>query len=222
MVIAMIMPPTEGVVISLLLRIFDLVGTFVFAISGAVAGTKHRLDLFGVLVLSFVAGTFGGIARDVILGAVPPASISDWKYVGVSVLAGIVTFLWYDRLGRFRNAVLIFDAAGLALFAVSGAGKALAYQMGPGPAALLGMVTGIGGGVVRDVLVSEVPAVLRTDIYAVAALAGASIFVGGIYLHLPSPLVAIVSAVLCFAIRMIAIRRGWQMPVSKSLDSRRE
>jgi uncharacterized membrane protein YeiH len=217
----MIIQQTEGVVVSLLLRSFDLIGTFVFAISGAVAGARHRLDLFGVLVLSFAAATFGGITRDVMIGAIPPASIHDWKYVAVSALAGIVTFFWYDKIGRFRNAVLIFDAAGLALFAVSGAGKALAYHLGPVPAALLGMVTGVGGGVVRDILVSEVPAVFRTDIYALAALAGSSIFVAGEYLHLPSALVAVVSALLCFAIRMIAIHRNWQVPVAKPLDSPR-
>lgn len=214
----MILQPAEGVVVSLLLRVFDLVGTFVFAISGAVAGAKHRLDLFGVLVLAFVAATFGGITRDVMIGAIPPASLQDWKYVGVSVLAGIATFLWHERMGRLRNAVLIFDAAGLGLFAVAGAGKALAYHLGPIPAALLGMVTGIGGGVIRDVLVSEVPAVFRTDVYALAALAGASLFVVGELLHLPSLVMAIVSALLCFGIRMMAIRRGWQIPVAKSLD----
>ena len=214
----MIMQPTEAVFVSLLLRTFDLVGTFVFAISGAVAGAKHRLDLFGIVVLAFVAGTFGGITRDVMIGAIPPAAILDWKYVAVSILAGITTFFWSEKIGRLRNAVLIFDAGGLALFAVSGAGKALAYHVGPIPAALLGMVTGIGGGVVRDVLVSEVPAVFRTDIYALAALAASSIFVVGEYVHLSSPLVAIVSALLCFVIRMIAIHRKWQIPVAKSLD----
>ena len=218
----MILQPAEGVAVSLLLRIFDLAGTFVFAISGAVAGAKHRLDLFGVLVLSFVAASFGGITRDVMIGAIPPASLQDWKYVGVSVLAGIATFFWHERISRLRNAVLIFDAAGLGLFAVAGAGKALAYHLGPIPAALLGMVTGIGGGVIRDVLVSEVPAVFRTDIYALAALAGASLFVVGELLHLPSLVMAIVSALLCFGVRMMAIRRGWQIPVAKSLDPPQE
>lgn len=217
--IKMILQPTEGVVISLLLRIFDLIGTFVFAISGAVAGARHRLDLFGVLVLSFAAATSGGIIRDVVIGAIPPASIHDWKYVAVSALAGIITFFWYDKIGRFQNAVLVFDAAGLALFAVTGAGKALAYHLGPVPAALLGMLTGVGGGVVRDILVSEVPAVLRTDVYALAALAGSSFVVIGVYLHLPSSLVAITSALLCFTIRMIAIHRKWQVPVARSIDS---
>jgi hypothetical protein len=125
---------------------FDLGGTFVFALSGATAGVKHRLDLFGVLVLSFSAGNSGGIARDVMIGAIPPAAISDWRYVAVSILAGLITFYWYRIINRLRNPVLVFDAAGLALFAVSGAGKALAFHAGPVMAMLLGMLTGIGGG----------------------------------------------------------------------------
>src|SRR5436305_1670541 len=142
-----------------MLQAFDIVGTFVFAISGALAGAKHRLDLFGVLVLSFAAAAFGGIARDVLIGAVPPAAIRDSSYVVTSIVAGIITFVWYPRISALRSAVLVFDAAGLALFAVTGASKALSYELGPVPAALLGMVSGIGGGVVRDVLVGEVPAV---------------------------------------------------------------
>jgi uncharacterized membrane protein YeiH len=201
------------VLIDVLLVAFDLFGTFVFALSGAIAGLKHRLDLFGVLVLSFAAATFGGIVRDVLIGAVPPASLQDWRYLGVSILAGGVTLLWNVRLARFQNAVLLFDAAGLGLFAVAGAGKALAYHLAPIPAALLGMLTGIGGGVVRDLLVSEVPVVLRRDVYAVAALAGASVLVGGVALGLPPDLVAVLGALLCFAIRMLAIYRKWSFPV---------
>jgi len=134
------------VLINTLLIIFDLGGTFVFALSGATAGVKHRLDLFGVLVLAFVAGNSGGIARDVMIGAVPPAAISDWRYVAVSILAGLITFYWYRIINRLSSPVLVFDAAGLALFAVSGAVKALAFHAGPVAATLLGMLTGIGGG----------------------------------------------------------------------------
>jgi len=130
----------EHLLINALLVAFDLGGTFVFALSGATAAVKHRLDLFGVLVLSFAAGNSGGIARDVMIGAVPPAAISDWRYIAVSILAGLITFFWY-RL----SPVLVFDAAGLALFAVSGAGKALVLHSGPVAATLLGMLTGIGG-----------------------------------------------------------------------------
>jgi len=208
--------PNEKVLLDALLVAFDLFGTFVFAISGGIAGVKYRLDLFGVLVLSFAAATSGGIMRDVLIGAVPPASVQDWRYLGVSILAGVVTFVWSPRLCRLQNAVLMFDAAGLALFAVAGAGKALAYHLAPVPAAMLGMVTGIGGGVVRDVLVSEVPAVLRRDIYAVAALAGASVLVGGEALRLPSNLAAVSGACLCFGIRILAIRRKWSFPVVRA------
>lgn len=211
------MTVNEHVLVSTLLVAFDLGGTFVFALSGATAGVKHRLDLFGVLVLSFAAGNSGGIARDVMIGTVPPAAISDWRYIAVSILAGLVTFYWYRIINRLSSPVLVFDAAGLALFAVAGAGKALAFHAGPVAATLLGMLTGIGGGMVRDVLVSEIPTVLRTELYAVAALIGAAVVVSGRMLHLPSAAAAAAGAVLCFGLRLMAMRRGWQLPIARSL-----
>jgi uncharacterized membrane protein YeiH len=204
----------EQIVVNTLLVAFDLAGTFVFALSGATVGVKHRLDLFGVLVLAFAAGNSGGIARDVMIGAVPPAALVDWRYIAVSMLAGLVTFYQYRIINRLRSPVLIFDAAGLALFAVSGAGKALALNAGPYAATLLGMLTAIGGGMVRDVLVGEIPTVLRTELYAVAALIGAGVAVVGRLLHFPSPAPTIAGAVLCFGLRFIAMRRGWQLPTA--------
>src|SRR3954467_4415957 len=174
------------ILINTLLVAFDLGGTFVFALSGAMAGVKHRLDLFGVLVLSFAAGNSGGIARDVMIGAVPPAALSDWRYVAVSMLAGLLIFFWHRAISRLRSPVIVFDAAGLALFAVSGASKALAFHAGPVAATLLGMLTGIGGGIVRDALLSEIPTVLRTELYAVAALTGSVVVVLGRILHFNS------------------------------------
>jgi uncharacterized membrane protein YeiH len=206
----------EHIVLSTLYVVFDLGGTFVFALSGATAGVKHRLDLFGVLVLSFVAGNSGGLARDVMIGAVPPAAIRDWRYVAVSILAGLITFYRYRVIDRLSSPVLVFDAAGLALFAVAGASKALAFHAGPVAATLLGMLTGIGGGMVRDVLVREIPTVLRTELYAVAALVGALVVVAGSLLHLPASVAAIVGAVLCFGLRFMAMRRGWQLPIARS------
>jgi uncharacterized membrane protein YeiH len=203
------------ILINTLLVTFDLCGTFVFALSGAMAGYKHRLDLFGVLVLSFAAGNSGGIARDVMIGATPPAAISDWRYIGVSILAGLITFYWYGIINRLNSPVLVFDAAGLALFAVSGAGKALAFGAGPVAATLLGMLTGIGGGMVRDVLVREIPTVLRTELYAVAALIGAAVVVIGRMLRLPYSGAATTGAVLCFGIRFMAMRQGWQLPIAR-------
>jgi uncharacterized membrane protein YeiH len=194
----------------------DLIGTFVFALSGATAGARRRLDIFGVLVLSFVAANSGGIVRDLLIGATPPAAISDWRYLAVSVLAGLVIFFWYPIINRLRNAVLIFDGAGLALFCVAGAQKALVFGLQPWMAALLGMLTGIGGGVARDVLLNDVPAVFRSDIYAVAALAGASVVVIGDALQLPTTATALAGAALCFGLRLAAIRFGWHLPTART------
>jgi uncharacterized membrane protein YeiH len=195
-----------------LLLVLDLLGTFVFALSGAVTGVRRQLDLFGVLVLSFAAGNAGGITRDVLIGATPPAAIADWRYLGVSVLAGVVTFYRYSLIDQLKYPVRMLDAAGLALFAVAGAQKALGHGLNPVMAALLGMLTGVGGGMLRDVLVSEVPAVLRADLYAVAALAGASIVVIGGLLQLPPTVSTLAGAAVCFGLRFMAIRYGWHLP----------
>lgn len=202
----------------MLVLVLDLSGTFVFALSGATAGVRRRLDLFGVLVLSFVAANSGGIVRDLLIGAVPPSSIRDWRYLGVSLLAGVVTFLWAPRIERLRNPVRLFDAAGLALFAVVGASKALAFGLNPLMAALLGMLSGVGGGIVRDVLLAEVPLVLRADLYAVAALAGAAAVVVGDRAGLPPTATMCAGALLCFVLRVLAIRYGWGLPVAGSHD----
>ena len=209
------MIPSGHTLLNTLLVVFDLAGTFVFALSGATMGVKHKLDLFGVLVLSYAAGNAGGITRDVLIGAVPPAAVRDWRYVAVSILAGLLTFYWYRIINLLRSPVLVFDAAGLALFAVSGAGKALVFGAGPVAATLLGMLTGIGGGMLRDILVREIPTVLRTELYAVAALVGAAIVVLGRSLHLPTAGAAIAGAVLCFGLRILAMRRGWQLPTAR-------
>jgi uncharacterized membrane protein YeiH len=210
---------SQYVTVSTLVLVLDLCGTFVFALSGAAAGVKQKLDVFGVLVLSFVAANFGGIIRDLLIGAVPPPGIADWRYIAVPLLAGLATFYWGSIIDRLHDSVQIFDAAGLALFAVSGAEKALNFHLGPVTAVVLGMLTGIGGGMVRDILAARVPTVLCGDVYAVAALAGAAVVVVGRLVQLPSTAVTIAGAILCFAIRFFAIRRSWQLPVAA--ESRR-
>ena len=201
-----------------LLLTLDLAGTAVFAISGAAIGVKHRLDMFGVCVLAFVAGNAGGMLRDILIGAVPPVALVGWRHVTISLLAGVVTFIWHPRMERLHTPILIFDAAGLGLFSVSGTQKALAFGANPLVAALLGMLTGIGGGMLRDVLVGEIPTVLRKDLYALAALAGAGVVVAGPLLHLPPTAATIGGAALCFAIRLVAIRRGWALPTADRLS----
>lgn len=197
-----------------LVLVLDLCGTFAFAVSGATAAVRRRLDIFGVLVVSFAASTFGGISRDLLIGATPPAAIQDWRYLAVAIAAGVITFFWSQLVERLRNPVRLLDAVGLAFFAVAGTEKALAFGLSPLMAALMGMLTGIGGGIARDVLVADVPVVLRAELYAVAALVGAGIVVGGHLLGLPVVATAVAGGLACFALRLLALRRGWRLPVA--------
>jgi uncharacterized membrane protein YeiH len=192
----------------------DLLGTFVFALSGAVASVKNKLDLFGLMVLAFATGNAGGITRDLLIGSVPPAAISDWRYLGVCIVAGLVTFFWYPDIDKRSRLVLLFDGAGLGLFAVTGTQKALAAGLDPLMAALMGMLTGIGGGMLRDVLINQTPTVLKADLYAVAALAAGVVVVVGHVMQYPSFAVMIGGALLCFWLRIMAILRGWHLPIA--------
>lgn len=194
----------------------DFIGTFAFAISGATAGVRRGLDLFGVLVLAFAAATAGGIARDTLLGATPPVALVDWRYFAVSAAAGLVTFYRYETIERFRNPVQLSDAVGLGLFAVIGAGKALDHGVGPVGAVMLGVLTGVGGGIVRDVLAMQIPSVLQRELYAVAALLGAVVVVTGHGLGLPPAPTAVAGAIACIVLRFMAMRRGWQLPVARA------
>ncbi|WP_275112916.1 trimeric intracellular cation channel family protein [Rhodopila globiformis] len=187
-------------------------GAFVFAISGAALGVQRGMDLFGVLVLAFVTAVVGGITRDMLIGAIPPDSIASWHNLALAVVAGLLVFRFHRLLDRLQHPVLFFDAAGLGVFAVAGTQKALEYGINLPMAAILGMVSGIGGGMVRDVLTAQVPTVLRSDIYAVAALAGALVVVAGSQAGLPPAVVAPAGIVLCVFLRLMALYRGWKLP----------
>lgn len=203
---------TSGFVLAL-----ELIGTFAFALSGATVGVRRQLDLFGVLVLAFAAATAGGIVRDTLIGATPPAALANWRYLVVAMIAGLITFYRYGDVERMRNPVQFFDAIGLGLFAVSGAAKATAYGLGPAGAILLGIASGVGGGVARDVLVAEVPSILRRgELYAVAAALGAAIVVAGQALGLQSTPLAVGGAGACFALRYFSIQRRWMLPVART------
>ena len=195
-----------------LLVVLDLLGIFVFALTGALVAVRKELDVFAVLVLAGAAGLGGGFTRDVLIGAVPPAALADWRYLLVPAAAGLLTFRFHPAVGRMERTVLVFDAFGLGLFCVTGALKALAYGLGPLPAALMGMVTGIGGGMARDVLAQRLPVVFRGELYATPALAGAGVAVVGSRLDLPLVIVATAGAGLCTVWRLLAMWRRWQAP----------
>ncbi|MDT0201375.1 TRIC cation channel family protein [Nocardioides sp. AE5] len=190
---------------------FDLLGIFVFAISGALVAVRNHLDLFGVLVLGVLTGLGGGFLRDVLIDATPPAALMDWRYLLVPILAGLVSFWFHPVLGRLEPRINIFDAFGLALFCVTGTIKAMEYGLGPVPAALMGMVTGVGGGMIRDVLAGRVPVVFRGQLYATPALAGAAVV--ALLHHTGQPLaLAALGGLLCLVWRLLALWRDWQAP----------
>lgn len=197
------------------LQVLDLVGIFVFGITGALVGVRKKLDVFGIQVLALVTGLGGGFLRDVLIGATPPAALADWRYLAVPVVAGLMTFFLHPGIGRVERLVNVFDAAGLALFCVTGARKALDFGLSPLSAALLGTISGIGGGVIRDLLSGRVPVVLRSEIYATPAFLGAGIVVLADAAHYDAAWVAIAAAAVCFVIRLLAIRRGWNAPLPR-------
>ena len=203
----------------MLLTALDLVGIFVFALSGGLVAVRKNLDIFGVLVLAGITGLGGGFIRDVLIGAVPPAALADWRYLVVPVAAGLVTFWYHPVVHRMERLVNIFDAAGLALFCVTGALKALEFGLGPVPAALMGLVTAIGGGVLRDVLAGRVPLVLRGELYATPALLGAVIAVLGVGAGLHGAAIAVPAALVCLVWRLLAMRRGWSAPQPRGAAS---
>ena len=199
--------------------VLDLVGIFVFAISGALVAVRKELDVFGVLVLAGTTGLGGGWLRDVLIDATPPASLMDWRYLIAPVAAGLLTFYFHPTLGRMERAVNVFDAFGLSLFCVTGAVKAAEYGLGLAPAALMGMVTGIGGGMARDVLAGRVPVVFRGELYATPALAGSAV---AVVLHAdgrPFWITALCGGSLCLVWRLIAIRRDWRAPLPSGSSS---
>lgn len=204
------MPPTE---FAQLLVVLDLVGIFVFSVTGALVAVRKNLDLFAATVLAGVTGLGGGFLRDVLIGATPPAALADWRYLMVPLAAGLVTFAFHPAIGRLERVVTLFDAFGLALFCVTGALKAVDYGLGPLPAALLGMVTGIGGGIIRDVLAGRVPVIFEGVLYATPALAGAAVAVLLDRADLPLVVVAAAGFSTCLGWRLLALVRGWRAPL---------
>jgi uncharacterized membrane protein YeiH len=198
------------------LLVLDLVGTFAFALNGALTAVRAaHVDIVGVVTLGMITGLGGGIIRDILLGALPPATFVDWRYLTVAAAGGLIAFLFSRGLSRFTGAIDVLDAAGLSLFAITGAGKALELGVGPMQAIILGTVTAVGGGTLRDVLVRQVPGVLSSGMYAIPALVGAGLAVVATSIGVDDVLgapVALGAAAVCFAIRMAGLHFGLDAP----------
>ena len=205
-------PPITFHSANLLLAI-DLIGTFVFAVEGAMAAIQGELDILGLMVLAFATALGGGIIRDVLIGAVPPNSIRDWRYPATAFAGGAVVFFQTSFVYKVPESLIItLDAAGLALFAVAGAAKALDYNIHPFLATLMGGITGVGGGTIRDVLLARIPSVLHSDVYAVAALAGAAAMILSLKLKMRPAVATAVGFAVCFTLRMVAVHEHWNLP----------
>jgi uncharacterized membrane protein YeiH len=196
-----------------LLLVLNLVGTFVFGLSGGLAAVRARLDLFGVVVLAFAVGLAGGITRDLLIG-IPPTTFRDWRYLAVAGGAGLVTFLASTTLRRYGRPIDILDAGGLSLFCVTGAASALAHRVGAPEAVILGAITGIGGGILRDIFVREIPVVLREGLYAIPALLGATVVVVAWESGTRGLAFPIMGATVCFAIRLVGLYRDIDIPTA--------
>jgi uncharacterized membrane protein YeiH len=199
-----------------LLLSLELLGTFAFALNGALTAAQvARLDIVGVITLGVITAVGGGIIRDLLIGAVPPEAFTTWIFLTVAAAGALVVFFLSARLTRFTSAITIMDAAGLSLFCVTGATKALTFGLGPAQAALLGMITAVGGGTLRDMLIGRMPPILSTGLYAIPALVGAAVAVLAVrmgFYNLPAAIVAVGS---CFALRMLGVRYNLNVPAMR-------
>src|SRR5918912_1582786 len=189
-----------------LLLALDLTGTFVFALNGALTAVHPaRLDVVGVLALGMITALGGGIIRDVLIGSVPPATFRDWRYLALAAGGGLVAFVLSQWLGRLEMPIIVLDAVGLSVFSGIGASKAVAFGLDVGPAIILGTITGVGGGTIRDTLVRQIPSVLYSELYAIPAVIGAAVTVATIRAGVYGVTAALGAAAVCFVIRMLGV-----------------
>ena len=194
----------------------DLAGTFAFALNGAITALEEaKLDIIGMLTLGMITALGGGMLRDILINALPPATFSSWPYLAVAAGGALIAFFLSRQLRRFTVTILLLDAAGLSLFCVTGATKSLDYGLGPGQAVILGAVTAVGGGTIRDVLVRQVPTVLTSGLYAIPALIGAAIAVTTVRTGLYGVPAALGAALACFGIRLAGIHYNINAPIAR-------
>ena len=203
--------------VHMLLYSLDIIGTLVFSISGAFRAVKYELDILGVLVLSIATGVGGGCIRDIILGSNPPAAFQDETYLLTCIGGGLLVFIASRKIARHWDCVMFADAIGLAVFAAIGAAKASSHELGVVGVIMMAAVTATGGGVIRDLLVVEIPAVLRADFYATAAIAGGASFVVSGYFGLSEGMQLACCVIVTCTLRFLAMRYGISLPKIKSL-----
>jgi len=193
--------------------LLEIIGVFVAAMSGALAAVRKQFDVFGILVLGWATGLGGGMLRDVLIGAVPPVGISDWRLVATAVLGALTMYFFHPRLERARRVIVVLDAGALAVFTVVGTIKGLELGTTAVAAVLVGVMTGVGGGVLRDLLTGEVPVVLHhRQLYAVPALIGAAVTVALWSWDRLDTWTIVGAVLLVFGLRVLALRFRLTVP----------
>ena len=199
-----------------LLIVLELIGTFVFGLNGALTAMEaERLDVVGVVVLGMMTALGGGIIRDVLIGALPPATFHDWRFLAVALVSALLAFIGRRLLTRVLRSINLFDAAGLSLFCVTGTVVTFNHGLGPLQSTILGAITGVGGGTIRDITIRRVPTVLTSGLYAIPALVGSAITAIALDVHEYSSAVALAAAVLCFVIRMVGLHFNLNAPLAQ-------
>ena len=194
----------------------DLLGVFVFGLSGGLAAVRKQFDVLSVLMLAAAAGLGGGILRDVLIGAVPPVGVSDWRLLSAACAAGLITFFFHPGVARIEGAILLLDAAGLGLFAVAGTLKALELGTTPLTAVIVGVLTGVGGGVLRDLLAGDQPRLFaEREWYATPALLGVTAYAAAWSADLDGPLATWGCVLVIAVLRILGLTRGWQVPAPR-------
>ena len=197
----------------ILLLLLDLLGTFAFALNGALTAVRHvRIDIIGVLTLGMITAMGGGILRDVMLNDLPPATFQDWRYLAVAAFGAFIVFIFAKHLGRMTVPIEVLDAVGLSVFAVTGASKAMEFGLGPVQSIILGTLTGVGGGTIRDALIGRIPSVMSEGLYAIPAIVGAGITVVVMMTDLYGVAAAVIAASVCWLIRIIGVRYKLNAP----------
>ena len=195
-----------------LIILFDYSGTFAFAVSGALAAAEKKLDLFGALFLGFVTAVGGGTTRDMMIGSTPVSWLQDPVYFYIIVAAVALTFLFTKTILQFSKSLFFFDTIGISVFTIIGIQKGLHAGIHQPLAVMMGVLTAVMGGIIRDVLCNEIPLIFHREIYATACFAGGLFFVLFVFLNMPEPFTAMIAAGVIFAIRSLSVRKGWALP----------
>ena len=201
-----------------MLEFLDLFGTFIFGLSGAFRAVKYELDLLGVLILSLITGVGGGMIRDVLIGSTPTAALLDERYILLTIIAGLLVFFWSKKLAKQWKKIIVSDAIGLGVFTAIGVSKALTFHLGPIGAVMMGVITATGGGMLRDIIVQEVPAVVSRDFYATASIIGGFAFIIARHFGLSDPVQITISIIVTTFLRLLAMYLNFSLPKVKKLD----